>query len=705
MVATMITPRADVALELINRGVTLTAFALNDEGKKVPWAKGWSSVEALPLTKPEDITSCIRAGCHGFQMRAIDAGLAVIDIDIKSGKNGLIALEQACKLHGVAMSKDMLTSGYVVATPNGGCHIYVRPDEWLSSCSEVGILEGIDLLCDRTRLVIVEGSIGLNKESGEFRHYESIGGTINNAQSLTSDLSGMFQRIVAKRKQDKEAKRQERMAKLSGAPRQYSDQGSIFDDAKKRIDRNLISILFDSPGAEWKSGPSGLEFFTLNPTRADNSIGSFSIREDGIYSDFADSSCAGDLIELLQDAYNLTPLDAARLIIRETGGNPDDYDKPKAKPLPKVFEPITAEPEAGNQGNLITEIKEEPKPRSTMFPLKRLCDFTMEEEPWIVDRYFQGDSLALVYGKPGSGKSFWVLDLSLCIATGKEFHGNEVKQGPVVYMAGEGHRGITKRATAWQKHHKVDAKQSPWWLAGKPFDLIDTMSVAGVLEAIDHHTQGVNPTLVVIDTLARNFGAGDENKTSDMGAVIRHADAIRVKYNCLVIIVHHSGHDSDRARGSSSLKAAMDFEYCVTQPEENQLLVQNTRMKDGDKPADMGFRMEDLEIGGTYKWGEPIKSAVLIKEAIEAGKKKKAEYLGENQRHVYETLVMLYEEKQENLKDAFMDDSGAMVPKFELVEKSMRDKMDKPAVYRIIKALVEKKLIQEFGNDLVPVQV
>ena len=65
--------------------------------------------------------------------------------------------------------------------------------------------------------------------------------------------------------------------------------------------------------------------------------------------------------------------------------------------------------------------------------------------------------------------------------------------------------------------------------------------------------------LVIIDTLARSMGAGDENSSQDMGAFIAACDQIRRATGATVLIVHHSGKSSNAgARGSSALLGAVD---------------------------------------------------------------------------------------------------------------------------------------------------
>jgi RecA-family ATPase len=65
--------------------------------------------------------------------------------------------------------------------------------------------------------------------------------------------------------------------------------------------------------------------------------------------------------------------------------------------------------------------------------------------------------------------------------------------------------------------------------------------------------------MIWLDTLARTFGAGDENSQKDMNAFITGVDRLRDTFRCVVGVVHHTGKEDGKGlRGSSALYAAMD---------------------------------------------------------------------------------------------------------------------------------------------------
>lgn len=230
---------------------------------------------------------------------------------------------------------------------------------------------------------------------------------------------------------------------------------------------------------------------------------------------------------------------------------------------------------------------------------------------WLVEDYIERDSLSLVFSPPSSGKSFILVDIACCVATGTPWHGRPVQQGPVFYIAGEGHNGMARRFAAWQKHHGVSLKGAGIYKSQRAISIYSEDAARDLYETVKEMSEahGVLPAIVVIDTLARNFGEGDENSTEDMGKFISHIDTyIRSPFGCNVMTAHHSGHGMDRARGSSSLKAALDSEYQVVK-EGSVLQFIPTKMKDAELPPELTFRLTMVDLGEVD--GKPMNSAIL----------------------------------------------------------------------------------------------
>jgi hypothetical protein len=113
--------------------------------------------------------------------------------------------------------------------------------------------------------------------------------------------------------------------------------------------------------------------------------------------------------------------------------------------------------------------------------------------------------------------------------------------------------------------------------------------------------------MVVIDTLARSFGAGDENTVKDMTKCIRNLDAIREATQATILVIHHSGKDASKgARGSSALLGAADTEIEIADRH-----FRTTKQRDMPLlPADIRFDLQSVDLG-LNRTGQQMSSCVV----------------------------------------------------------------------------------------------
>lgn len=234
---------------------------------------------------------------------------------------------------------------------------------------------------------------------------------------------------------------------------------------------------------------------------------------------------------------------------------------------------------------------------------------------WLIDGFIQEDSISLFFGESTAGKSFVVIDMSCCIATGRNWNGFEVASGPVFYIAGEGFGGFCRRLRAWEIMNNASIKEAPLFFSERPAALMDAASAKEVIAAVKELTNANGkPALIVVDTLHRNFGGGDENSAADFGLFLNHIDVMRIELGVAVVIVHHSGHTTAaRSRGSSSIKAAMDHEYCVTVEADKARVLTCTKQKDAAAPEPIRFALRGVELDLLDAKGRPDSSAALVK--------------------------------------------------------------------------------------------
>lgn len=239
-------------------------------------------------------------------------------------------------------------------------------------------------------------------------------------------------------------------------------------------------------------------------------------------------------------------------------------------------------------------------PDASSFRFVPVGDLEYRDPEFLIGNLIETDALGLIFGDPGCGKSFLAVDLGLCVATGTAFHGRSVMQGPVFLIAGEGHNGLARRFHAWSLEQSCTLSDVPLFKSERAAQFLDGASAKAVSDAVtalaDDHGR---PRLIIVDTVARNFGAGDENSTQDMSNFIVAMDDLKSRYpGCVLLLVHHSGHaDKGRARGAMALKGALDFEFRV-EKDGTSIQVINTKMKDAEPPADLHFTLESVQLRG-----------------------------------------------------------------------------------------------------------
>ncbi|MEA4951961.1 MAG: AAA family ATPase [Aminivibrio sp.] len=261
--------------------------------------------------------------------------------------------------------------------------------------------------------------------------------------------------------------------------------------------------------------------------------------------------------------------------------------------------------------------------RRSSFSLRRIGDIPLIEPEFLVDDLFEADALALFFGESGCKKSFVALDLAASIATGAPFHGKQTKEGAVIYLAGEGNAGMTRRAEAWSRHRGISLKEAPLFLSSRAALLMDEHSARLVEEEVDRIVQEVgNPLLIIIDTVARSIVGGDENSAKDVSVFVERVDALRRKYGASALLVHHSGIiDKGRLRGSSAWKGALDAEFLI-ESSGDMVTVEAKKMKDAPIPESFSFKAVEYVILETRS-GKAITSLALEPTDEKPAKKEK----------------------------------------------------------------------------------
>jgi hypothetical protein len=291
---------------------------------------------------------------------------------------------------------------------------------------------------------------------------------------------------------------------------------------------------------------------------------------------------------------------------------------------------------------------------------------------WIVKKIIERGSVVLVFGDSGTGKSFFAISLAACVVTGTDFFGYPVKRpGAVLYVAGEGISGLSRRFHAWEIACGVSLKETPVFRYTGAANLLDRPGeLSFALGAhIEKHGE---PRLVILDTWARTMG-GDDSNSQDAAAALSNLDRIRAQHPELtILIVHHSGHAAkDRARGWSGLFAAMDSVYRL-EKFDTQIVVTNTKQKEDAPVQPLAFSLRGVKLNGVISEdGEQEFSACC--EPCEYTPPER-QPKGENQQAIIAILQEQGGMDRTALYDAFANKTGKRKSQFDQTLSPLVDK-------------------------------
>lgn len=254
--------------------------------------------------------------------------------------------------------------------------------------------------------------------------------------------------------------------------------------------------------------------------------------------------------------------------------------------IPPPPEPPT-DPDPGNDDTGPPVLAERLLTRSALRDLP-------DPEP-LIDNVLDQGTVALLYGKWGTAKSFIAQDWAASDATGRSWQGRDTEQRRVLYVAAEGAYGLKGRIDAWEQGWHTQIPDGSLDVLPKPVNLTHPVEVGNLAALIEWNGYG----FIVLDTLARCMVGADENSAKDCGLVVDALHRLReVTPNGrgVVLGVHHAGKDGRTFRGSSAFEAGADTVYSTTK-DGAVIILDREKRKDG--PQVDVHRLKLASIDGT----------------------------------------------------------------------------------------------------------
>lgn len=179
----------------------------------------------------------------------------------------------------------------------------------------------------------------------------------------------------------------------------------------------------------------------------------------------------------------------------------------------------------------------------------------------IEDRILE-NSLSLIVGPPGCGKTFVALSMALSISTRQSRWWNaEIQRpGPIIYISSEGRSDLKFRIGAWGMELDVDARGKQFRLLDQSVNFTDPAAFLLLVDSLKDLIENdlkERPAAIVIDTVSRAIPGADENLQKDMTPFIEKCGILQRVFDTAVIGVHHTNR-SGGLRGSTVFDGAAD---------------------------------------------------------------------------------------------------------------------------------------------------
>jgi hypothetical protein len=190
---------------------------------------------------------------------------------------------------------------------------------------------------------------------------------------------------------------------------------------------------------------------------------------------------------------------------------------------------------------------------------------------------------SLFVAKPGTAKSVLVGDIGCHVAAGLDWPLTE------------------RRIAAWRKKH--DVTDIPFVVVGGKLDLttglIDATALASTIAELEAKS-GHQCVLIILDTVTRTFGPGDQHQSRDMSKYIQSVDALNRATGAHIAAIHHSPWSDDRGKGAIDLDGAVDVSFVVNVRGSGlgkKFTLACTGSNDGEERVITSFILESVALG------------------------------------------------------------------------------------------------------------
>ena len=184
-----------------------------------------------------------------------------------------------------------------------------------------------------------------------------------------------------------------------------------------------------------------------------------------------------------------------------------------------------------------------------------------KQEEWILEPFLPTNSIVLLDGLGGLGKSIFAMEMAFSISTGQSFLFQDISptgKYPILY--------VTAEETDWRFFERLQNIENAYGLKSKNFYWLSTISKDFCLPTarlfcrkqnkvqptetfvfLENAIKKTQAKLVVLDSWINFYGL-DENSTEDGAIAYDHMKSLIRQHNCSTIILHHQTKEAMRGQ-------------------------------------------------------------------------------------------------------------------------------------------------------------
>jgi hypothetical protein len=199
-------------------------------------------------------------------------------------------------------------------------------------------------------------------------------------------------------------------------------------------------------------------------------------------------------------------------------------------------------------------------------------------EPEMVEGLLRRGDVGVPYGEGGSGKTYSIGYMGVCVAGGLPCLGRKTIQTKVLWIDQESGENRFGRRLAEILRGLELGPETPFYYVCYANFKMDNNADPVILRAL---IDEVGAGLVIIDALAEIMD-GDENSKEEVQPVFNNLRWLADTTGAAILVIHHSN-KAGGYRGSTVIKNAVDLLICVTKSEDDNIInFETEKRRDGE---------------------------------------------------------------------------------------------------------------------------